>query len=75
MDAAFVPKGSNIISSHTVWKLNIYRTPKARIVPWDHRDKDKGFLRGDAPSVIFEIFSLVLALASEHKWEIGQMDI
>lgn len=75
VDASSVPKGSNIIGSHTVYKRKFDGTPKARIVPWGHRDKDKDFLRGDAPSVSFEIFRLVLSLASEHKWEIGQMDI
>ena len=50
-------------------------TPKARIVPWGHRDKDKNFLRGDAPSVKLEVFHLLLSLASKFKWIIAQMDL
>ena len=67
VNAGSVPNGSNIIGSHKVYNLKIHRTSKARIVPWGHRDKDKDFLRGDVPSVSFEIFRLVLSLASEKS--------
>jgi len=48
---------------------------KARICPWGHRDKEKEWHRSDAPCMSMEIFRLVLSLATEFKWEIGEMDI
>ena len=70
-----VPKQANIIGSHVIYKRKLDMTPKARIVPWGHRDKDKDYLRGDAPSVSLEVLRLVLSLVAEHRWTVAQMDI
>lgn len=73
--AETVPKDANIVGSHVIYKRKLDLTPKARIVPWGHRDQDKDFLRGDAPSISLEVFHFILSLASAMKWKIGQMDI
>lgn len=65
----------NVIGSHVVYKRKLDGSAKARIVPWGHRDKDKDYLRGDAPSVSFDIFRLVLSLCVAFRWVIGQMDV
>lgn len=69
------PENLNIIGSHVVYKRKFDGTAKARIVPWGHRDKDKDYLRGDAPSIGFEIFRLLLSLCVAYGWDIGQMDV
>lgn len=75
VSASSVPKTENIIGSHVIYKRKLDMSPKARIVPWGHRDKDKDYLRGNAPSVSLEILHLLLSLASELDWAIAQMDI
>lgn len=66
---------ANIIGSHTKFKLRDDGSLKARIVPWGHRDSERHFLRTDSPCVKLDIFRLVLSLAAEHSWPLGQMDV
>lgn len=72
---SILPEKENVIGSHVVYKRKLDGSAKARIVPWGHRDKDKDYLRGDAPSVSFDIFRLVLSLCVVFGWVIGQMDV
>lgn len=44
-------------------------------MPWGHRDDDRDQLRSDSPCVNLQIFRLVLSIAAERCWSIGQMDI
>ena len=39
------------------------------------RDDEKGYIRSDPPCMNFEIFRLVLSIAAENHWPIGQMDV
>lgn len=75
VDKSSVFPSENTVGSHVVYKRKLDGTAKARIVPWGHRHKDKDFLRGDAPSVSLEVLHLILSLAAEFKWLIGQMVI
>ena len=61
--------------AHVVYKRKLDGSAKARIVPWGHRDRDKDYLRGDAPCISFEVVRIILSLAAENQWDIGQMDI
>lgn len=67
--------GANIIGSYTLFLRKDDDTPKARIVPLGHRDSDRHNIRSDSPCVNLEIFCLILSLAAENRWIIGQMDI
>lgn len=40
-----------------------------------HRDKEKDYLRVDAPSVSFDIFRLILSLCAALGQVVGQMDV
>jgi len=70
-----LPKKANIIGSHVVWRRKPDGTVKARICPWGHRDIEKAQLRTDAPCMSEEVFRLIMSLAAEYKWTIGEMDI
>ena len=70
-----VPSSANIIGAHVIYKRKLDNSPKARIVPWGHRDRDKDYLRGDSPCVSLEVLHLVLSIAAEFNWTIAQMDI
>lgn len=70
-----VPRDANIIGSHSIFKRKLDGTAKARIVPWGHRDKDKDFIRGDAPSVSLDGFRTVLSISAENKWHVALMDM
>ena len=39
------------------------------------RDDENGYIRSDAPCMNFEIFRLVLSIAAESHWPIGQIDV
>lgn len=69
------PPGSNVIGSHTVFRRKDDGSVKARIVPWGHRDSERDELRSDSPCVNLDTFRLVLSIAAEHAWVLGQMDI
>lgn len=73
--ASEIAPTANIVGSHVVYRRKDDGSAKARIVPWGHRDKDKDFLRGDAPSIDLDIFRLVLSLTAELGWDVGQMDV
>lgn len=75
VDRSSVGEGSNIIGSHTIFSRKDDGTAKARIVPWGHRDADRDSLRNDSPCANLEIFRLVLSVAAEHRWVLGQMDV
>eukprot|EP00171_Calliarthron_tuberculosum_P018277 IDg18277t1 len=70
-----IPTGANVIGSHVIYRRKSTGLVKARIVPWGHRDVEKEFLRTDAPCMNLEVFRLVLSLAAEFKWILGEMDI
>ena len=70
-----VPSDSNIVGSHIIYKRKPDGTPKARIVPWGHRDLEKDNLRGDAPSMNLNCLRLMISLAVERGWEIRKMDV
>lgn len=70
-----LPPGSNLIGSHVIYKRKDNGKPKARIVPWGHRDTAKNDLRCDSPCLNLEILRLMLSIAAEQRWEIGQMDV
>lgn len=70
-----VPSGANIIGSHTIYLRKDDGTLKARIVPWGHRDSEKDNIRSDSPCLNLEIFRIVLSLAAENGWVLGQMDV
>lgn len=38
-------------------------------------DKDNDYLRGDAPSVSFEIFRFIFSLCAAFGWVVLQMDV
>lgn len=70
-----VPPGSNIVGSHVVYRRKLDGTPKARIVPWGHRDAEKNDVRGDAPSLNLDSMRLLLSLAAENRWRVRKMDV
>ena len=49
-------------------------TPKAKICPWRHKDKEEHFLRNDAPCMLMDLLRLLLSIAATQKWKIGEMD-
>lgn len=69
-----VPKEANILGSHTVYLRKDNGMPKARIVPWGHRDPAKHDLRCDLPFLNPETFRLILSITVEKKWRLAQMD-
>lgn len=70
-----VSASSNIIGSHVVYRRKADGTPKARIVPWGHRDMEKDDLRGDAPSLNLDSMRLLLSIAAERRWTVRKMDV
>lgn len=66
---------ANLIGSLVVYKRKAHGTPKARIVPWGHRDADKSYLRKDAPCMNVEIFRMVFSISTEFKWKTCEMDL
>lgn len=70
-----VPIDANIIGSHVVYRRKIDGCPKARIVPWGHKDMDKNELRGDAPALSLDAMRIVISLAVERQWRIKKMDV
>lgn len=73
VEANSVPPDANIISLHVVYRRIINGSVRARTVPWGHRDKDKYFIRSAAPSNSFDLFRLILSIAVEKRWNVGQM--
>lgn len=72
---AEVPRCANIIGSHVVYRRKADGTPKARIVPWGHRDIEKNNVRGDAPAINIDSMRLLLSIAAEHRWKVYKMDV
>lgn len=75
IDRDEAPLGANIIGSHTNYRRKTDGTIKARICPWGHLDYEKAFLRTDAPSMNMEVFRLVISIAVENQWKMGEMDV
>lgn len=48
---------------------------EAGIVPWEHRDKDKVFIRGDEPSISLERLRTVFSISTRYKWNVALMDM
>jgi len=70
-----VPKSANIIGSHVRYVRKMDGSVKARICPWGNHDAEKFDLRSDAPSMLMEIFRLVISIGVEQRWNIGSMDV
>jgi len=70
-----VPKSANVIGSHVRYIRKPDGKVKARICPWGNHDVDKFDLRTDAPSMLMEIFRLVISIGVEKHWDIGSMDV
>lgn len=70
-----VPKSANVIGSHVRFVRKMDGRLKARICPWGNHDLDKYDLRTDAPSMLMEVFRLVLLIGVERKWDVGSMDV
>lgn len=75
VDRSSVPSDANTIGSHIIYSRKDDGTPKARIVPWGHRDRERNDLGTDSPCLNLEMFRIVLSVAAEHSWILGQMDI
>lgn len=75
VDRSSVPREANVIGSHALYKRKDDGSMKARIVPWGHRDEERNSLRSDSPCANLEVFRLIMSLAAEHAWPLGQMDI
>jgi Reverse transcriptase (RNA-dependent DNA polymerase) len=70
-----IPPGSNVISSHVVYKWNSEDSLKARIVPHGHKDDETEFLRTDAPTMAADILRLIVSIAAETGWKLGSLDV
>lgn len=70
-----MPNDANVIGSHIIFSRKDDGRHNGRIVPWGHRTIQRYDLRSDSPCVILEVFRLILSLATEHGWTLGQMDI
>lgn len=75
VDAKLLSRDPNIIGSHSIFKGKLDSKAKARTVSWGYRNKDKGFIRGDNPSVSLEGLRTVLSISTENEWHIGLMDM
>lgn len=48
---------------------------EARIVPWGHRDSEREHELSGSPCLDSGVSCLILSLAAEYEWDLGQMDI
>jgi hypothetical protein len=70
-----IPRNSNIIGSHVIYKYKSDGSLKARIVSHGHMDDEKAFLRTDAPTMSVEVMRLLVSIAAERGWRPGSLDI
>lgn len=75
MSTSSVPKFANIIGSNVRYIRKMGGRVKARICPSGNHDSEKGYLRSDAPSMLMEVFRLVISIGVEKRWDIGSMDV
>jgi len=75
VDTSEIKPSSNVIGSHVVYKRKMDGRPKARIVPWGHRDIEKGNIRCDAPCLTLDSLRLLFSISAEKKWLLGHMDV
>lgn len=75
VEAKSVPRDSNIIGSHCIFNRKLDSTDKARIVPCGRRDKDKDFIRVNAPCMSLEGFRTVLSTSADRKWHVALMNM
>ena len=69
-----IPAYGNIIGSHVNYARKSGNAPKARICPWGSHDLERLRLRTDCPSMLMEIFRILLSICEEKGWSIGSMD-
>ena len=74
-----IPRGSNIVSSHVVYRWKDRNTPrerlKARIVPHGNRDRDREHLRSDSPSMKPEVLRVLCSYAVDMGFDLRAIDI
>ena len=70
-----IPITANIIGSHVIYRCKTNGAVKARIVPWGHRDLEKNVLRTGMPCMNVDTFRLVVSIAVQNEWKVGEMDI
>ena len=74
-----VPKESNIISPHVIYRWKEKEIPqqrlKARIVPHGYRDVEKQNMRTDSPSMKPEVMRVICAFAIDMGFELRAMDV
>lgn len=70
-----VRSNGNDISLRVIYKKKSDESAKGRTVTWGHHDCDKGYLRGDTPSVSFENFAFFHSVEAEKLRDTGQMDV
>lgn len=76
---SYVPRGANVISSHTLFKVKSHEEDrlemKARFVLHGNRDKQKDDIRKDSAAADMIVFRLVLSLALILGFIFGIADI
>lgn len=79
VDESTIPKNGNIISSHIIYKVKQNEDGtlklKARLCPHRNRDRAKGTIRSDSANVQFDIFRLLLSLATMLDFRLGCVDV
>lgn len=74
-----LPRGANIITSHTVYKIKISeegeKTLKARIVAHGDKDDLKDVIRKDSATAQFNVIRTLLSLASLRNLRLATADI
>ena len=74
-----IPKESNVISSHVVYRWKDHNTPrerlKARIVPHGNKDLDRDLIRADSPSMKPEVLRLLCSFAADFGYQLKAMDV
>lgn len=79
VDENSIPRNSNIISSHVVYKVKTeeegHHRLKARICPHGNRDHLKDDVRKDSATAQFHVIRLLLAIATTLHFLLGVIDI
>ena len=73
-----VPKDSNIITSHVLYKVrandNGSLKLKARIAPHGNKDRDKAFLKTDSAQCPPTGIGILLSISTMMKWSLAKID-
>eukprot|EP00171_Calliarthron_tuberculosum_P004750 IDg4750t1 len=75
LDTDTTNEGSALSNNNCSDNVKNNGSVKARIVPWGHRESEKSTLRTDAPCMLMECFRLVMSIAAENAWDVGEMEI